>query len=384
MKKHMLTFLFILLNFSINSQTILERLDSPDYSVRLGALIEIRDNNLTEYSSDLLDRIFKQPTLFLTHFFIDVLFRIGYSDLVDIIYQFIDLCDQFPQEQPLYHKVKATELLVKLNDLNTVGYVFEYINIDPLRNGERFIPLLKEIALEMPQHAQAIKDLLINIKDNSEFYYNRREALGNLILIFGENSLQTEILSSIINDLNMNIRNFAMKHYNFPDRKNLLRQQIENDSDSYRRLNYSEIYLKEFGEPDDLKFIKDYSLIEPDEVAKKSITHQTIGFIPPKPVNQSLDLMINNLISYTEELYQYDWIKKEEAYNYYVDRLVDLRESLYAGDLEMACSIINERILPQVEQDLQEELITIEGYKFLHYHTVYISESMEEVLGPCE
>lgn len=94
--------------------------------------------------------------------------------------------------------------------------------------------------------------------------------------------------------------------------------------------------------------------------------------------------MINNLITYTEELFQYEWIIEQETFDYYVTTLIDLRESLYAGELELACSIINERLPAQIEQDMQEMLITIEGYKFLHYHTVYISESIEYWLGPCE
>ena len=196
MKIYFIMLLIILLNVSINSQTILEKLDSPDYSVRLNALIEIRDNDLTEYTNDLLERTFEQPTLFLTHFFVDVLFILEYGDIGDIIYQFIDICDEFPQEDPLYFKVEATELLFKLGDYNTVEYVFEYINQDPLKNSQKFIDLLKEIAFYLPQYSEVGKDLLVNIKENSESYLNRRLALQHLILLFGENNLKDEIHST--------------------------------------------------------------------------------------------------------------------------------------------------------------------------------------------
>jgi hypothetical protein len=50
---------------------------------------------------------------------------------------------------------------------------------------------------------------------------------------------------------------------------------------------------------------------------------------------------------------------------------------------EEACSIIDERILPQAELDLQQQLITTEGYRFLHYYTIYIKEEIEDEFGSC-
>ena len=262
-------------------------------------------------------------------------------------------------------------------------YVFEYVSLDPLKNGEEFISLLKEIALNIPQYSQTVKDLLINIKNNSEFYSKRKEALENLILIFGENSLQTEILSSIINDSNADIRNLAMGHYNFTDRKDLLRQQIENDSDWYRRLNYSEIYLKSYFEPEDLKFIKDYSLIEPNEVAGRSIANLSDGFIPPKPDTLNWNGLTTRLISYTYDLLQYDWIASEIIRAFYQTKLNDVIQAVQAGKYGKACAIINNTLLPTIEQHLGNNNITIEGYKFLHYYTIYIKEEIEGQFGAC-
>lgn len=384
--------LIILLNVSINSQTILEKLDSPDYSVRLNALIEIRDNDLTEYTNDLLERTFEQPTLFLTHFFVDVLFILEYGDIGDIIYQFIDICDEFPQEDPLYFKVEATELLFKLGDYNTVEYVFEYINQDPLKNSQKFIDLLKEIAFYLPQYSEVGKDLLVNIKENSESYLNRRLALQHLILLFGENNLKDEIHSTIINDPNSNMRKYALEHYNFSDRKELLRQQIENDSHRYRRIKYSEIYLENYGEPEDLEFIKEYLLIEPDELARRSITLLTIGFVPPRitlpdyiPHDEySLSKKIDIFISYTEDLFLYEWIE-EETYKYYKHRLNLLLYQVEEENFEEMCSIIDEDLLERIEEDFNNSgTLTIEGYKFLHFHTIYIREDFEDEFGLCE
>ncbi len=384
MKKSTIILLYILFNISANAQTIPERLDSPDYSIRLKALFEIRDNNLTEYSQDLLDRIFEQPTLFLTHAFIDVLYKIGYLDIIDEAYQFIDLCDQFPQEQPLYHKVKATEILVGLDDFSTVNYVFEYINQDTLEHSEMFIELLKDIAIKIPSYSETIKYLLIIIKDNSEFYLNRRYALEYLIELFGENTLKDEILSTAVNDSNSDMRKFAMDHYNFPDRKDLLMQQIQNDTDWFRRRNYTEIFLNNYAEPSDLKFIKDYQLVEPDENAGRGIKNQISGFVPPKPVLLNWSGMIVNLISYTTEMFQYGWITNTQTKDYYISKLNLLKRQIESGRYQDACATVNNDLLSNIENDLEANYITIEGRKFLHYHCVYIKQDFSQTVYPCQ
>lgn len=383
MKKYMIISFFVLSQVFIVAQSLLERLDSPDYSVRLKALIEIRDNHLTEYIDDLVERTFTQPILTLNYYVLDVLFRLEYRDAI-MIHQFIDSCDQFPKENPLYYKVKASELLINMDDFTTVDYVFEYVDKDPVKNGQGLIPVLTKIALELPQHSQAIKNLLINIKDNSEFFQDRRKALKYLILILGEMNLQNEILNSVINDPSADVRNFAMAHYNFPDRKNILKQQIANDSDSYQRINFSEIYLEEFAEPEDLKFIKEYSIIEPDEYVKESLTNLFYGFSPSKPDTLTWSALITRLISYNDEMYQYGWIVNEETRNYYIEQLTQVFESITnTGENDEACERINAKILPRAEQDLQEELITTEAYKFLYYYTLYIKEEIEKEFGAC-
>jgi hypothetical protein len=378
-----MVFLIVFIITNIKSQTILERLDSQDYSVRLKALIEIRDNSLTEYIGDLVERTFIQPNLSLSYYFLDVLYILEYKD-TSMIHQFINSCDQFPKENPLYYKVKASELLINMDDFTTVDFVFEYVDKDPVKNGQRFIPLLTEIAIKIPQHSQAIKDVLINIKSNSEFYSNRREALEDLILVFGEINLQTEILNSVINDPSSDVRKFAMTHYNFPDRKNILKQQIENDSESYRRKDYSNIFLENYNAPQDFKFILDYYKTEPDSVASKSIYFRTVSFIPPKPDTLDWNGLTIKLITYTDELLQYGWIVNQQTKDFYTNKLQEIiTVTNQTNEQDSACTIINNQLLPQAEQDLQQELITTEGYKFLHYYTVYIKEEIEEDFGPC-
>jgi hypothetical protein len=287
MKKYIIAtvlLLILIITLNIHADEITDKLDSPDWSIRYQTVTYIIDNNLVQYTSALADRIFNQPTLSLIHHFLEGLFKLQYVNIEQYTLQFIDICDQFPQEEPLYYKVKATELLVALDNLTTVDYVFEYVNIDPVKNGERFLPLLKEISVKMPQHSQTVKEILINIKDNSIFYLSKREALEDLILLFGENNLHDEILASITNDTNANMRKFAMEQYNFTNRKDLLKHQIQNDAYRYLRIMYIEDILKNYGQPEDLKFVIDYLPFEPDEIASENIENQIGLFIPQNQI----------------------------------------------------------------------------------------------------
>ncbi|MDH3268440.1 MAG: hypothetical protein OEM46_06255 [Ignavibacteria bacterium] len=387
MKKYIIAtvlLLILIITSNIHADEITDKLDSPDWSIRYETVTYIIDNNLVQYTSALADRIFIQPSLGIMHHFLEGLFALQYVNIEQSIFQFINMCDQFPQEQPLYYKVKATGFLVALDNLTTVDYVFEYINIDPIENGERFIPLLKEIAVKMPQHSQTIKELLVNIKDNSDSYLLRREAIEDLIFLFGENNLHNEILASITTDTDANIRKFAMEHYNFADREDLLKQQIQNDAHRYLRIMYVEDILKNYSQPEDLKFVIDYLPFEPDTNASWNIESQIGLFFPPKPENLEYNELISRLISYTDEMFRYGWIENGETRDYYAEGLTEVNESIKKiNETIEACSIINKQLLPQTEQDLQEQLITEEGYKFLHYYTIYIKEEIEDEFGHC-
>lgn len=373
---------------------ILEKLDGESFSDRFEALRYIRENRLEEYIPELESRIFSQETLLLQETYLETLNALDAATTYDFAIQYynsIDLFNPAPYVEinsKLELKARAQRIFFKNNDYSKTEDIFTYLN-DPneMKRYGLIIHDLKTVYENVPSFQTQALDWLLIILNESNDIYLRKTALKILNQInYAE---ITNICVNIISDEaeDGNLKYFASRilfDRDYSELPNILREKINSDPSDVLRWRFASGLLEYYAVPSDLKLVIDHIPNEPDEDMRGMFEIIVHRFIPPKPKNLEWDEMINNLISYTEELYQYDWIKKEEAYNYYVDRLVDLRESLYAGDLEMACSIINERILPQVEQDLQEELITIEGYKFLHYHTVYISESMEEVLGPCE
>ncbi len=376
MKKFITIILLIFANTNINSQTILERLDSPDYIIRIDALIEIRDNNLTEYTDALLERAFEQPLLSLSFQFVEVLFSLEYPEISEIVYQFINICDEGWIENTVDYKARATNILIELNDFSTVDYIFEFIDQDRYNNSPLFMKTLKKIALNLPQYSEIIKDLFLNINNGSQFSQDRRRALEYLIQLYGANSFREEMHYSIINDPDPTVRAYAMNQYFFADRKDLLRQQIENDNHWRLRIDYTVFLLEEYGEPADLKFIIDYQLTEPDERASLGIVNRVRAFIPPRPTVPTSE-MITNLVSYTDELNQYGWIISKYAY---LELLLDIEKAYSNEDVELLCEELIE-FLDFIEAWHNTPLLTEEGYKFMHYHGTYIKENVEDEFG---
>jgi hypothetical protein len=143
--------------------------------------------------------------------------------------------------------------------------------------------------------------------------------------------------------------------------------------------------LEEFGAPSELKFVSDYQPNEIHPTSKSIIGFYIQNFIPPKPDKMNWNGLATKLITYTDEMLQYGWIANQQTKDFYTTKLQDIITLMnQTNEIDSTCIIINTVLLPQVEQNLQEKLITTEGYKFLHYYTIYIKEEIEEELGPCQ
>ena len=362
---------------NVNVDDITDRLDSPEYYVRYMAAGEIIENHLVQYIPALAERALNQPFLYLSYRYLEGLYELGYSNINQYTHDFIGICDSFPKEGPLYYKCKATSILVELGDYSTVGYAFEFVNADPLENAQRIIPLLYCIGEKLPAYSDTVKNLLVMIKDNSTSPISRRFAFYDLLKLYGESNLRNEILTSVTDDVNPDIRHEAMSHYNFPDRKDVLKQRIRNESNSTLRGMYAEIFLKENDKPEDLQFMIDYNKREPDENIRETITNIILGFAPKRPDETVSPLeMINNLLSVTDDLYSYHWIKSEALYNSYKNTLEAAAEDIGRGLTGKASDAVYD-MLDRVESDYHNtSSVSFEAWQFLHYHLEYILDKL--------
>lgn len=362
----------------VNADDIIDRLDSPEYYVRYEVVGEIVENQLVQYIPALVERVFNQPTLLLSYRFLEGLYKLGYNDIVQYTIDFIELCNTFPEENPLYYKSLATSILVDLRDFSTLDYVFEFINLDPLKNAQLFMPLLYSIADRDPEYSETVKNLLVMIKDNSTLSISRREAFNYLLQLFGGYNMKNEILTSITDDADPAIRKIAMEHYNFSDRKDVLKQRIQNDTDGELRREYVESFLEEYDAPEDLQFVIAYNITEPDEIVRGRITNLILGFAPNRPDTAvSAFDMTNNLISITDGLYAYQWIRSESKYNSYKNSLNIISKDIQRGLIEDASNKIS-NMIDQVRFDYNNTpFISIDAWGFLHFHLQYILDKLQ-------
>ncbi len=379
-KLNLYSALLIIFIFSsiVKADDITARLDSSDYYVRYMAAGEIIENHLVQYIPALAERALNQPFLFLSYRYLEGLYELGYNNINQYTHDFIGICDSFPKEGPLYYKCRATSILVELGDYSTVGYAFEFVNADPLENAQRIIPLLYSIGEKVPAYSDTVKSLLVMIKDKAGFSISRREAFKDLLKLYGESNLRNEILTSITDDVNPDIRHEAMPHYNFPDRKDVLKQRIRNDANGTLREEYAEIFLKENDKPEDLQFMIDYNKREPDENVREGITNIIQGFAPERPDETVSPLeMINNLLSVTDDLYSYHWIRSEAVYNGYKNTLKAAAEDIDRGLTGRASDAVYD-MLDRVESDYHNtSSISFEAWQFLHYHLEYILDKLQ-------
>jgi hypothetical protein len=302
----------------------------------------------------------------------------------------IDRADQFAlhesPENPLFAKVDASGILFKYDDFSTAEYLIEYIELKK-PNILWFINLLPLVYQNVPAYRQVIKDDLVNILENAEYETNRFIALEHLIGSAGTEAI-TNIVNAFVNNSKSSIRLLAFEgliKLNYQELNSLFKTRLSLDSDEVIRSLIADTLLIKFGTPSDLKAVIDYQPNEPDEISRRLMGYSIQNFIPPKPDKMNWNGLATKLITYTDEIYGYGWITNEAIKDSYATLLEDVIDIIgKTTEIDSACTIINTVLLPQTEQDLQEKQITTEGYKFLHYYTIYIKEEIEEELGPCQ
>ncbi|WP_304132230.1 hypothetical protein [Ignavibacterium album] len=371
-------------------QWCIDSLYSENYNTKLLA-IDCVNYFKPEGAIDVLVDLIEEQQPYLQIQFLNALYTLNYDDVITKAHELISRADDFENDpeypwDPLDAKVFATAILVYKGDYSTIEYVFDQLNGNEITyNNIIAFHLLPDIMANMPNYKDEAKNILLNELDNENVdirYY----ALLYLAQEFGE-EMNNELRNKLINDNDLPTKIMALEYLfinNYSELNSLLKQQLELEEEPSLRINIADSLLQKFGEPSDLKAVIDYQPNEPDETARSLMRYSIKEFIPPKPDTLGYYDLCIRLISYTEEMFEYNWILNKETRDYYAERLTEIYQSIEnTGEISYACSIINERILPQVERDRAEELITSEGYKFLYYYTTYKKEEIEEEYGSC-
>ncbi|MEB2295783.1 MAG: hypothetical protein OZ915_10065 [Ignavibacteriales bacterium] len=389
----LLIFVFLLFSFEIFSQSLLDKLDSDNFEERFEALEIIKNQQLIEYIPELGSRVFSQETYLLQYSFIEALDALEAPNTYDLIltyYNNINTFEPLPPynslESKLESKVRAMWLLFKFGDYSKSEDVFDYLNNEP--NSKRYMIVINDLKFiyeNVPAYQSQALDWILNILNNilNEFTFRNTA----LVILNQINYSETDALCvSILNDSNENpdLKYSALKilyDRNYPELRTILRNKVLNDPDNFIRFKAGSGLLQVYGVPSDLKLIIDYYPTEPDGDTKGLFQIVVADFVPPKPELNWSEL-ITKLITYTNEMYSYQWIANTQSRDYYITKLNLLNSQITSGRYKDACNTLNKDLLVTIDKDLTTNKITTEGYKFLHYYCVYIKEEFPGPL-PC-
>jgi len=155
------------------------------------------------------------------------------------------------------------------------------------------------------------------------------------------------------------------------DNDSLRAEYIPFPSSIIERDMYSKLYL----EP---KFIN--SLLAQNIFSTNSSTYEMKQlfineFVPPEPDGPvTVETMLDTLISYTNQCYNYQWITSEGTYNSLTKKLENAKKDLAKGNEKPAKNKIEAFQNEVIAQN--EKHITAEGYKFLYYYSGYLIERL--------
>lgn len=375
-------------NFAQSFEWCLDSLYSENYVTKCEAIDCVNGfepEGATEVLVDLIE--LQQP--YLQTRFLSTLYNLGYEDVSTQAYGLISRADEFANDpeypsDPLEAKVLATAILIYKEDYSTVEYVFEQLNQGEITENKILaIHLLRYIMDNVPSYKQEAKNILMNALNN-ESEDIRYYSLLYLAEEFGE-EMNDELVENFVNSNDSPTKMMALKHLcinNYSELNLLLKQQLESEESSSLRIDIADSLLLRFGEPSDLKAVIDYQPNEPDYTASKLMGYSIDEFIPPKPASLNWSGLIKKLISYTNEMYSYQWIANTQTRDYFISKLNLLNSQIALGRFKDACNTLNKDLLARIDKDLTSNNITTEGYKFLHYYCVYIKEEFPGPL-PC-
>lgn len=392
--KIMKTLITIILTVYMNvillgqSNDPIQDLYSTDNAVVWEAVEQIETDQIVEAIPVIINLISQKNPITQIRF-LECLHTLNYEDLIDIVYDFIDRAETFsefdPPFDPLKAKISATLLLFYLNDFSTYDYVFEYINRSKPMVAAEAIYLLPFIYEYVPTSSNdAYNELLygyLNSPDGSDVKYfclenlnklNPSDFNADLINQFS----QSDIFENRIQALRLLCQNRVQ------GLNQILINQLSNEEEGSIRIKIVDSLLTLYGFPSELKAVIDHLPNETNSTAHSIMSFEITNFIPPRPTVATAD-MIENLISYNDELYAYNWITESPTYLSFSRLIEKVRAAYNSKELEDLCFNLNQ-IITNAEGLRGGPLLTEEGYKFLYYHTTYIKENVESELGTCE
>ena len=286
-------------------------------------------------------------------------------------------------------KMMATSLLFKAEDFSTKNYLFESIEADTFKKDVVFhLGMLEDLALNVPEYKDySITELLKLVSEENKTYLTKNDkyfALYALQKISGSN------IFNLAQDIIQNRPDFSLKALslkiledkNFNNLENFIKERIISDTSNSFKLLLTSSLTKNFSDPSTYVFLQEQINLENDPTLKQLMEIKIIKFLPIIPDSTiSTSTMLDTLTSYTNQCYNYEWLKDEIYKNELLTKLTNAENYLNAGDslnckTEITAFQNSVDLVYQNPKQNYPKYVSDEGYKFLYYYAGYIIERL--------
>jgi hypothetical protein len=385
--------------YSQEQDKIMRMLDSPKYTDRSEAIMIIHQDNLTQYSTAVEERIFLQNEPDLIYSFLQTLEDLNSPNIYSIAQRFLDTIDYYPNVNKeigdlLEAKVTATGILIKFNDYSSINYVWELIDRDKPQN--KFKPVLLGVLgnlLYVPQYENRARDEFLDYF-NSNYYksledglYNFRPIiLGILTKRYGL-EIKDLLIESFLYDPAGSIQAASLQYLlglNYTGIDSLLINRLYiNESDSTIRPMVALTIATRLNTPERYYILKNYRPPIQNEHRAQGIATYIEGAKPKQPITENLIQHIDTTDTFSDALFNYSWLGDIIFANELKSVLTTAKTNLLSGD-SLACRAQVKSFQDLVDGVYKDSLnpdprfVTIEGWKFLYWNAQYILDRLPE------
>lgn len=383
--------LFIIFSFGTQAQNIIltpeqkneiiAHLDSSNFQ---GAITTIKKYNIEE-SRDKIEQIFWNDRFDKLDqlIFLRLLYRFGSPLTQSYTLAYIDSLDNLPSDYfgPTREmlKAEAASILVYIGDNSMIYLIFEYTDEAEYNYFFETLNVLGYIIENVGVYELKAKEELIGFVKNSDWHYDTILAFEPLYRKYGT-EMYPLMLEMFTQNEDPNTRLAMLDSLiiccRYPELHLILKERLHLDSNYYVRYKIAHRLLSIYGTPSDYKYVLNYLPSESNSFYRDFIHDNLEIYYPPKPDSTEMEPeIIDSLISFKDQTYEYGWINYNNTYNTLSDKLNDIRTEISAQSWANALIKTN-NYLQYVENALHQNNITEDAYKFLWYYGVYLKERL--------
>ncbi|HSW56198.1 MAG TPA: hypothetical protein VLH59_14025 [Ignavibacteriaceae bacterium] len=370
-----------------DKQKILADLDSTGYEFL--TLKQIVFYKITE-AIPILESKFWGKSMTMRLAYLDVMAELNSSSTAFFAYALIDSAETSVMHLPIEIKLNATYSLFKVNDYSTADYIFEWLEEyhqgKSRLQGSFAIRMLPKL-LDFPEYEEQVKEELIYVARNEGFADYRSLAIDGLTKKYGDEFIPF-LLERVREDTTSYVRWNAfinLRKLDYYELHSLIIERLPLESEYIYRVFYADTLLKRYGQPSDYYFLKNYLPSENHPSAKEMIGLYSKYHKPPKiALSPEIVDNLDSLISYTNQLYVFEWIGNEGFMNNLTTVLGEAKNYILNSD-SLLCRekvLLYQQNIDNVFKDslnLNPEFVLREGWNILYWNAQYILDRLPAI-----